>query len=88
MSRGAKALDAWLAEQSTNRRQGYAAEWLAWPDAALEEVRAVLKLNDAGKARVSMPAMVGRLRDAHGVSATRHNIMPFLRSLGRSGWTK
>jgi hypothetical protein len=79
-----KGFDEWIKNAQVIRHD---AGWRTWPKAAVAELDQVLELMDAGKARVSVTAMIRRLKDAHGVVATRASLLTFVKARGRVGWT-
>jgi hypothetical protein len=77
--------EAWV--QATKGRPSQA-QWTRWSKAALDEVEAVLAMNDAGEAAVSQYAMIRRLADAHGIVTTKPGMEQLMRHWGRTWTTK
>lgn len=63
--------------------------WVRWPTVLCDEVKEVLRRNDAVLAKVPLTAMVKRARDVHGVADCTRNTMIIyvVNGLGRKSWT-
>ena len=84
MAKKPAAFKDWVGNVTSSR--GLKAAHLSWPKGALDEIAEVIRMNDAGESNVSAQQMIARLRDAWGVTATRHQLETFLFAKGRRSW--
>lgn len=60
-----------------------------WPENVTAEIKKVIAGNDRGSCNITMRDMMARMKEAHGVEATQHDLRHYATSiLGRKSWGK
>lgn len=81
-------LESWMQETTQGHSKGRAKSD-DWPDKVIEEIKYVLKCNDAGTHKITIKDMIARMETVHGVSATTHDLRHFASSvLKRRSWSQ